>query len=903
MRFDRRVRAFHKVADAAQRERSGTSPERETRQLGTDLESSRLAEANLVEARLDWSNLDHADLTNGDLRGASLVAASLRQARLANAGLQGAKLTKARMQGANLNLAKLQKADLSETRLHGANLREADLSGVRGEQAMLYGADLTRAVLHEAWLRGAYFSEANLTGADFSQAYLGEADLQRATLDSAVLRGAIMPQADLRKAALRGAVLARVRLVSATLREADLHDADLSGAYCLKADFRDADLTQVNLSGADLTGALLTAAKLTGAQCDESTRLPDGSLWTPGTDLARFTRALPTDDASIDAGDRLPEPDPGESRLDEWAESPLDRTQPIQPITKLRLAELTQNQAPDSSLMLVGRTSSPAGGYYPPVSSGLPTTVNLDDQDDERVDPAPAAKPTMSATGHHIRGSSLLLLGKILAQVLDFGGQVLLVRYLTKADYGAFSYALSVALLAKGIAMFGLPDTISRFVPLYRERGQRRAVLGTILMAFLVVLGAGVLIAGGLAAGVSLLGFKPTNDPQALHLLVVLAFLVPIEALDGLLMNLFAAFASPRVIFFRQSVLAPCLRMGLVLILIWLQAPVMVLTGGYLLISLVGVVLYLVMFVQILNKQGLLQGWQPRTFEYPVREIFTFAIPLLASVMVWLVIESSDALMLGYFQNTEAVATFRAVLPMARLNQGVILTFALLYMPLASRLYARSEHKELGDLYWQTALWMTILSMPIFYLTFCFARSMTIGVYGSQYSDSVTIMSLLSFGYFFHTSLGFNGLTLKVYNRLRYTVTIDVIATILNVIINLALIPHLGALGAAIGTTITLFIHNVLKQVGLHRHTGIELFRRRYIGAYAAVVSMAVILTVLQAVVLPVNVWLSIVLAGVASLLVLFGARHALDIDQIFPELTSWPVVGSFLRPASRVSS
>ena len=901
MRFDRGVRAVNKAFEAARRETAEALAERETRRLGTDLESSRLVDANLVDARLDWSNLDHADLTNGDLRNASLVAASLRQARLVNADLSQAKLTKARMQGANLNLAKLQQAELSETRLHGSNLREADLSGIHAEQAMMYGADLTQAILHDAWLRAAFFSEANLTGADFSGAYLGEADLQRATLESANLQKAIMPQANLRKAGLRGAVMSGARLVSANLQSADLREADLRGAYCLKADFRHADLSGADLRGADLTSALLASARVKGAQCDEETLLPDGNWWTSKSDLAWFTREGAGDPANVDLDELQSELEPGEARIDSWTESNLDRTQPIQPISKLRLAELVESQAPDANLILVGRTSSPAGGYYPPVPSGINTSA-VAKLDDERIDSAPE-EFAMSATGRHIRGSSLLLLGKILAQVLDFGGQVLLVRYLSKSDYGAFSYALSIALLAKGIAMFGLPDTISRFVPLYRERGQRRAVLGTILMALVVVLGAGVLIAVALNVGVGVLGFKPTADPQALRLLTVLAFLVPIEALDGLLMNLFAAFASPRVIFFRQSVLAPCLRMGLVLLLIWLQAEVIVLTVGYLLISLAGVLLYMVMFVQILSRQGLLQGWKPRTFEYPVREIFTFAIPLLASVMVWLVIESSDALMLGYFQNTEAVATFRAVLPMARLNQGVILTFALLYTPLASRLYARSEHKELGDLYWQTAMWMTILSMPIFYLTFCFARSMTIGVYGSQYSDSVTIMSLLSFGYFFHTSLGFNGLTLKVYNRLRYTVTIDVAATIMNVIINLALIPHMGALGAAIGTTITLFVHNILKQVGLHRHTGIELFRRRYVGAYLAVVSMAVILMVLQAVILPVNVLLSLVLAGAASLLVLLVTRHALDIDQIFPELTSWPVVGNFLRPASRVSS
>src|SRR6476661_5203575 len=57
---------------------------------------------------------------------------------------------------------------------------------------------------------------------------------------------------------------------------------------------------------------------------------------------------------------------------------------------------------------------------------------------------APAPRTTKSATAKAVRGSSLLLLGKVLALGLNFVSQILIVRYLTKNDYGAFAYALSI---------------------------------------------------------------------------------------------------------------------------------------------------------------------------------------------------------------------------------------------------------------------------------------------------------------------------------------------------------------------------------------------------------------------------------------------------------------------------
>ena len=511
--------------------------------------------------------------------------------------------------------------------------------------------------------------------------------------------------------------------------------------------------------------------------------------------------------------------------------------------------------------------------------------------------PSPPAGPAPDSTQQQIRGSSLLLVGRVLAQVLDLGGQALLVRYLSKTDYGAFGYALALVVLCKGIAVFGLPNTLGRFVPLYRERREHNALLGTVVLALATVLVLGVLLAAVLPGLLPGLGLAPPSDPQALALLAVLALLIPVEALDDLLTALFATFASPRLIFFRQSVLGPGLRFGLVVVLIAVHASVLFLAAGYLCVSIIGMLAYGVMFVRLLHGQGLLRDRSPRDLAYPARDIFGFAVPMLAATLVGVVMESADAVLLGHFQNTAAVASFRAVLPVASLSQGVLLTFGLLYTPLAARLYARGERGPLADLYWQTALWMTILTFPLFLLTFSFAPALTVGLFGPKYADSASIMALLSFGYFFNTALGFNGLTLKIGNKLHYSVAIDIAAAVVNVAINLLLIPGWGALGAAIGTTGTLIVHNALKQYGLWKYTGISLMQPRYLLTYGALLGLALGCLIVQAA-LPASLLIALPMAGLLSLGVLWSTRSLLRIDTMFPELLRWPLVRLLLRPA-----
>ena len=133
--------------------------------------------------------------------------------------------------------------------LHGADLRGADLS-----MASLDGTNLGLANL-----QGANLVDSNLSGANLSIADLGDANLNGVILSGAHLHGT-----NLSEATLSGAILLGVALSDAHLAEADLREAYLGGA---------------NLSGANLSGAKL----------NRRTTLPDGTQWTPDTDLARFT--------------------------------------------------------------------------------------------------------------------------------------------------------------------------------------------------------------------------------------------------------------------------------------------------------------------------------------------------------------------------------------------------------------------------------------------------------------------------------------------------------------------------------------------------------------------------------------------------------------------------------------
>ncbi|MEO6577405.1 MAG: flippase [Candidatus Limnocylindria bacterium] len=492
-------------------------------------------------------------------------------------------------------------------------------------------------------------------------------------------------------------------------------------------------------------------------------------------------------------------------------------------------------------------------------------------------------------TARQIRGSSLLTGGRGISLLVNFAAQVLIVRYLSREGYGAFAYALSLVAVGESIVTLGLDRAVTRFIPIYEERGQYDRLFGTLILAIGTVAALGFLFVVLVVGLQGWLGASVIGDPQLVTVLAILSVLAPIQAYDGLLIGMFAVFGNAWAVFLRKHVLGPMLKLAAVGLLIVAGSGVEFLAIGYVAAGLIGIMLYSLMLYRLLIQRGLLDRLRTTKIAIPYREVLGFSLPLLSSDLVYVVLSASDVILLEHFQNTAEVASFRVVQSAAVLNQLVFTSFALLFTPLAARFFARGDAEGINRLYWRTATWMAVFSFPIFAMTFSLAGPVTVTLYGEQYRDSAIYLALLSFGYYFNVALGFNGLTLKVVGRLRYIVSLNILAAVTNVGLNLVLIPRYGALGAAIGTMSTLIVHNVLKQAGLRLATGINVFEWSMLRVYV-VITAAIAFLVLISALIELNVVAQLALAGAATLMVLFLNRDTLRVGDTFPALVKFPL-------------
>ena len=505
----------------------------------------------------------------------------------------------------------------------------------------------------------------------------------------------------------------------------------------------------------------------------------------------------------------------------------------------------------------------------------------------------PATATPREETRQQIRGSSLLLVGRLLTVLLNFATQVLTVRYLSRPDYGAFAYAISLASLGTSLAVFGMDKSASRFLAIYQEQQDTRRAVGTLTMMTATVAAIGVLLLAGFLALRGVLAAHVIPDPKALTLCLVLAVTAPIMALESLFANAIAVFAGAKAVFFRRYLLGPLLELSVVVALIVRHADATFLAFGYLGASVISLAAYPSALHQVLRRQGLLKGLHLRDLIFPAREVFSFTLPMLSSDVVFLLRSHLIILLLGYFHPTTAVAAFRAVLPVARLNMLVFQSFMVLYTPTLARLYTRGDRTATNGLYWHTAGWIALVSFPLFAVTFVLAKPVTLLLFGTRYADAALLMSVLAFGHFLNAALGFNGQTLQTCGKVRFVALMDLVGAAISIAVSLALIPRWGAMGAAVATSVTLVLQNVLYQAGLGL-AGVGVLDRGSAGIYGGITAATLLLVVLQAAFHP-PIWIGLPLVAVVGLGLLRWQRRALHLEETFPELLRIPIVQKVL--------
>jgi O-antigen/teichoic acid export membrane protein len=488
-----------------------------------------------------------------------------------------------------------------------------------------------------------------------------------------------------------------------------------------------------------------------------------------------------------------------------------------------------------------------------------------------------------------LRGSSLLLIGRVIAIAVNLLVQVLTVRYLAKSDYGAFAWALAIASMGASTVLLGLNRGVARFAPIHHERREYGELFGTLAFCLATVAGLGLAVVV-FVVGTRGLFVGKEHGELSVAMLLILIGLVPLDALDALFETVLAVFAGARSIFLRRYVLAPGLKLLAVVLVVALEGNVRWLATAYLIEGLLGITVYSLVLWRVLKRQGLLAELRARRWVLPGRGFFLFSFPLLSTDLLLSLETPMVVVFLEHWHGTAPVAELRATEQIAGMCLVAFQAFKILFRSQAARLYARGDEVGLGELYWRNAAWVAVLSFPILAVCLFLAEPVTVWLCGPAYSGAGVLLAILAAGKYVNAATGMNTFTLQVYARVKLILGINVAAAVLGLCLSLGLVPRLGAIGGAIAIGLATVIRNTLYQLALIATTRAGIVPRAAMKTYGSVLAAVAILWIVRSL----DDGVAVVAAAIAvvSLLLVRVNRRFLEVGDTFPELARVP----FLR-------
>lgn len=206
------------------------------------------------------------------------------------------------------------------------------------------------------------------------------------------------------------------------------------------------------------------------------------------------------------------------------------------------------------------------------------------------------------------------------------------------------------------------------------------------------------------------------------------------------------------------------------------------------------------------------------TFPWSGR-LFKLGTPMLISSSLFLVISWSDTLMLGYFLPEDEVGMYRIVFKIATLITFAQFALNTVVAPMVSAI--AQDRSQLRTIAHKVAQLNLITAGPIF-LMIAFGGPFFIKLFGVQDPGSSYLwLILLCVG---QLTNAFAGPVLNILNMTGYEKsarnTMLVVAA-LNVLLNLALIPTFGPLGAAFATSATMIGWNIWAAWLVYKYHGV----------------------------------------------------------------------------------
>jgi len=212
-----------------------------------------------------------------------------------------------------------------------------------------------------------------------------------------------------------------------------------------------------------------------------------------------------------------------------------------------------------------------------------------------------------------------------------------------------------------------------------------------------------------------------------------------------------------------------------------------------------------------------------------------FTGPRGLAALAQITIQRIDIVLVAIFRGPAEAAIYTAATRFLVAGQFTNVAIMMAAQPRFTEMFAQGDRPAANRVYQATTAWLILLTWPLYLLAVVFGPEV-LTVFGHSYREGASVMVILGLTMLLQTACGQVDMVLVTAGRSSWSLANGLLAVVVNVGLDVLLIPRYGITGAAIGWSAAIVVANLVPLVQLATTVRLHPFGR---GTYIAAVLSA----------------------------------------------------------------
>jgi O-antigen/teichoic acid export membrane protein len=400
---------------------------------------------------------------------------------------------------------------------------------------------------------------------------------------------------------------------------------------------------------------------------------------------------------------------------------------------------------------------------------------------------------------------------------LVFLNSLIFAKLLGAKGYGVYVYSITWVGFLSVFAVLGFDKLLMRNISVYYINSEWSLMRGIIIFSHKLVFLISLIII--CFAGFINVYWRHLFNPETTDTFLLSLILLPIIALSNLRQSILRALNKI------GKSLAPDLLFQPLLILIcailyYLAAPLLKISP----LTVVGVTIFATLFSLSIGIVFLIKVLPKKLYKIKKKNDYGLwlksSLPMLVTGGVAIINSQCDIIMLGIIKGPPMAGIYSVGYSLASLVSFTLMAVNMAIAPSIVSLFYKNDIINLQQKITYSARFILALSIPIAVILIAFGKSILF-YFGPEFIFGYSSLVILCIGQIVNAGSGSVGLILEMTNHERESAIGFSIGALINIMLNFVLIPKFDMIGAAIASSTSMVIWNLILSLKVFKEVGI----------------------------------------------------------------------------------